>query len=128
MRHLAIIVIGVCAASSMACSNPVFPAADIHLNGTISDSATHAGIPGAIVRLYEAEGFTRANILGSTVSDASGHYALTVHIDRCPDALIALGVDAFGYQTVLRGYGFDPPDRSPQCLSSPQTLNVTLHP
>jgi hypothetical protein len=111
----------------VACGgNPAIPMAALDLNGTISDASTHAGIPGAIVQVYEAQTLSRSEVIGTAKTDATGHYVLWIRSRNCFDSLIAIGVSADGYQSELNGYGFDPPDQSPHCLSTPQTLNIAL--
>ena len=96
------------------------------VQGIVRDSLTRAVIPDAKVTLYRAVGFTNATPLATRLTDTAGRYVLKVHVERCFNSLTALGVEAANYRTALVGYGFDPPDRSPQCNSSPQTVNVTL--
>ncbi|HUQ99709.1 MAG TPA: carboxypeptidase regulatory-like domain-containing protein [Gemmatimonadaceae bacterium] len=113
-------------ASTLACSDPVWPDVDVELRGTVTDAATLAAMPGATVRLYRADGFSRATQLGATTTDAAGNYVLRVRVDRCTPTIIALAVSANGYIDALRGYVGEPLDRNPQCRSEPQTFDLAL--
>jgi hypothetical protein len=121
-------IVTLASATWIACAdNPVAPNVDFELHGLISDASTQAGITGATVQLYRAESLSRSAVLGTATTDATGHYVLLVRHASCFASLIALGASAEGYQSELNGFGFDPPDQSPQCRSTPQTINMALH-